>query len=133
MKEQLQELRKAAKLTQEEAANRFGVKLSTYQKYERDAISPPYDVLISIADFYQVSTDYLLGRTTVKAMATLAEDEPTDLECKCAGEAMAKAYDDLPIELQRAFVKMMESMFGDIFGRLSDEDEQEQEPQDNAG
>lgn len=43
-------------------ADILGVKLSTYQKYERDAISPPYDTLCKIADFYGVSTDYLLGR-----------------------------------------------------------------------
>lgn len=62
MKDQLQYLRKAKKLTQEEMADILGVKLSTYQKYERDAISPPYDTLCKIADFYGVSTDYLLGR-----------------------------------------------------------------------
>lgn len=62
MKEQLQELRKGKNLTQEEAAELFGVKLSTYQKYERDAISPSYETLIKIADFYGVTTDYLLGR-----------------------------------------------------------------------
>lgn len=62
MKDQLQKLRKDKGLTQDEAASIFGVKLSTYQKYERDAISPPYDTLIKIADYYGVTTDYLLGR-----------------------------------------------------------------------
>ena len=62
MKAQLQQLRKSKGLTQEEIASILDVKLSTYQKYERDAISPPYDTLIKIADFYDVTTDYLLGR-----------------------------------------------------------------------
>lgn len=61
MKEQLQNLRKSRNLTQEEISDIIGVKLSTYQKYERDVISPPYDTLIKIAKFYNVSTDYLLG------------------------------------------------------------------------
>ena len=60
MKEQLQLLRKNKNLTQEEISDIIGVKLSTYQKYERDAISPPYETLIKIADFYGVTTDYLL-------------------------------------------------------------------------
>ena len=64
MKEQLQLLRKNKNLTQEEISDIIGVKLSTYQKYERDAISPPYETLIKIADFYGVTTDYLLGRST---------------------------------------------------------------------
>ena len=62
MKEQLQKLRRSRGLTQEEAASIFEVSLSSYQKYERDAIFPSYDTLIRIADFYHVSTDYLLGR-----------------------------------------------------------------------
>ena len=61
MKEQLQKLRKSRNLTQEEISDIIGVKLSTYQKYERDVISPPYDTLIKIAKYYNVSTDYLLG------------------------------------------------------------------------
>ena len=73
MKVQLQQLRKAKGLTQEEIASILDVKLSTYQKYERDAISPPYDTLIKIADFYDVTTDYLLGREP-------AQPEPNPFE-----------------------------------------------------
>lgn len=62
MKEQLQQLRRSKGITQEEAADIFEVSLSSYQKYERDAISPSYDTLIKIADFYGVTTDFLLGR-----------------------------------------------------------------------
>lgn len=64
MKEQLQRLRKSKGLTQDDISKIIDVSLSTYQKYERDVISPPYDTLIRIADFYKVTTDYLLGRDT---------------------------------------------------------------------
>lgn len=66
VKEQLQFLRKSKGLTQEEAAEIFGVKKTTYQKYERDVISPSYETLGKIADFYDVTTDYLLGREKMK-------------------------------------------------------------------
>ena len=66
VKEQLRLLRKSKGLTQEEAAEIFGVKLTTYQKYERDVISPSYETLGKIADFYDVTTDYLLGREKIK-------------------------------------------------------------------
>ena len=62
MKEQLQKLRKSKNLTQEDLAEVLEISLSSYQKYERDVISPSYDTLCKIADFYGVTTDYLLGR-----------------------------------------------------------------------
>lgn len=117
VKEQLQELRKMAKLKQEDAAKIFGVKLSTYQKYERDAISPPYNVLIAIADFYHVSTDYLLGRTTVKAMNTLPDDALTEEQVKMIDEAIVDSYEKLSVETRRAFIGMLEDLFGNIFER----------------
>ena len=64
MKEQLKTLRKSKGLTQSDIAKIIDVKLSTYQKYERDVVSPSYDTLLKIASFYGVTTDYLLGRET---------------------------------------------------------------------
>ena len=75
MKEQLQKLRKSKNLTQEDIANIINVKLTTYQKYERDVISPPYDKLIKLADFYGVTTDYLLGREPMPTFNDLNIDE----------------------------------------------------------
>lgn len=108
MKEQLQILRKNKGLTQEEAANIFEVKLSTYQKYERDAISPPYDTLIKIADFYGVTTDYLLGREP-------APNPFADLGLSVASEQeMLAQYMSFPEEvraiLMDAIVKLAESV-----------------------
>lgn len=61
MKDQLQELRRKNDLTQQQAADIFGIKVTTYQKYERDIISPSYTVLRKMADYFGVTTDYLLG------------------------------------------------------------------------
>ena len=60
----LKKLRRAKMLTQSEAAEQLGISLSTYQKYERDknSIIPSLEMLLRIADFYGVSTDFLLGR-----------------------------------------------------------------------
>ena len=64
--ERLKLLRQSKNLTQNEAANLLNVSLSSYQKYERDKnnITPSLEVLIKLADFYHVTTDYLLGRET---------------------------------------------------------------------
>ncbi|MBQ1538502.1 MAG: helix-turn-helix domain-containing protein [Ruminococcus sp.] len=110
MKDQLQELRKEKKFTQEEAANQFGVKLSTYQKYERDAISPPYDILIKIADFYNVSTDYLLGRTEIKAMAGTTPAEQLDVTA--AEQEIIRRYTEFPEEVRLLLLETIRKLVG---------------------
>ena len=36
---------------------------TVYRRYEKGVRSVPVDVVIKLADYYKVSTDYLLGRT----------------------------------------------------------------------
>lgn len=110
MKDQLQELRKEKKFTQEEAADKFGVKLSTYQKYERDAISPPYDILIKIADFYGVSTDYLLGRTDIKATAGTTPAEQLDVTA--AEQEIIRRYTEFPEEVRLLLLETIRKLVG---------------------
>ena len=70
-------------MTQDDLAEILGISLSSYQKYERDAISPSYETLCKIADFYHVTTDYLLGRepaTDPFDMLQLPEDQKSVME-----------------------------------------------------
>lgn len=50
-----------AKLTQPQMADKVGVALRTYQKYEEGSRNPQLDTLVDIAMELAVSTDYLLG------------------------------------------------------------------------
>ena len=64
--DRLIELRKEDRKTQEEMANIINVKRSTYSAYERGQILPPYDKIESIAKYFNVSVDYLMGNTNNK-------------------------------------------------------------------
>ena len=59
----LKAARKARRLTLREVAAACGIQLRAYQRYEAGEREPDFGRLIAIADFLQVSTDYLLGRT----------------------------------------------------------------------
>lgn len=59
----LRDLRKSHKLTLAEVAEKLDVVTSTYGSYEREEKKPPIDKLRFLANFYKVSTDYLLGLT----------------------------------------------------------------------
>ena len=59
----IKELREAKKLTQKELADQFGLKDATIGLYEVEKRNPSIDTLNRLADFFEVSVDYLLGRT----------------------------------------------------------------------
>ena len=61
--ERLKKCRKYKNVTQREVAEQIGVTVSSYQKYELSARDPSYEILIKLADYFDVTTDYLLGRT----------------------------------------------------------------------
>lgn len=59
----LTNLRKSKDLTQEQFSALMNVSRATYAQYEIGRRQPDYEILQQIADFYNVTTDYLLGRT----------------------------------------------------------------------
>ena len=63
----LRELRKAKGLSQKALAEAVGMSDTGIQNYELETRTPNADVIIKLADFFNVSTDYLLGRTGCKA------------------------------------------------------------------
>ncbi len=64
--ERLKDLREDKNFTQEELAKKINVKRSTYTGYEIGRDQIPLDKLNLLAQFYEVSFDYLTGITDVK-------------------------------------------------------------------
>ena len=58
----LRELRCKADLTQTQVAEKINVSQSTYAYYETARIEPRIDTLILLAELFQTSIDYLVGR-----------------------------------------------------------------------
>ena len=61
--ERLRELRVERHLTQQEMAEFLGITTRAYQCYEGDDRRPNYEKLVALADFFQVSVDYLIGHS----------------------------------------------------------------------
>ena len=59
--QRLLQLRKEAKKTQEEMARIFNVQRSTYGAYEQGRIIPPYEKIKMMAEYFNVTVDYLMG------------------------------------------------------------------------
>lgn len=65
MKNRLKELRKRRKLTQVSLQIQTGIEQALLSKFENEERIPPTETLLKLADFYNVSIDYILCRTDV--------------------------------------------------------------------
>lgn len=61
--DRLKELREEKEMTQEELGKLLNVSRQTISGYEAGAIEPSISNLIKLADIFNISLDYLLGRT----------------------------------------------------------------------
>ena len=62
----LKELRKAKGVTQNQVAIYCNITEKTYQNYELMTREPKIEILVRIADYFDVSLDYLTGRIDTK-------------------------------------------------------------------
>lgn len=63
MYKRLRDLREDKDLTQTDIAKILGMSQTGYSKYETGENDIPTQILIKLADFYDTSVDYILGRT----------------------------------------------------------------------
>ena len=61
--QRLKDLREDKDLRQEDVAEILGISQTVYSRYERGFQTIPVIHLLKLADYYLVSTDYILGRT----------------------------------------------------------------------
>ena len=62
----MKELREDNDITQKELAEYLHIKQNTYSQYENGQRQLPIDILIALAKYYKVSTDYILGLSDKK-------------------------------------------------------------------
>lgn len=85
----IQELRKQKNITQEELAAQLGVTAAAVSKWENNYTLPDILMLCALADFFGVTTDKLLGRTSEGKYAAIAAEDP---QLRSAVEALAKQH-----------------------------------------
>jgi len=75
-------LRKEQGITQEQLADYLNVSRQSVTGYENDGVEPSLNVLIKIADKFNISADYLLGRTKEKHNINLLDADTKDFLLK---------------------------------------------------
>ena len=97
----LKQARKLSGMTQREVADALGIGQSTYKNYECGFREPNGDTIVSLANLFNVTTDYLLGRDT---------GEPTPLDSLAAEFNMSA----LERKIVDNYLALPPSMRGDL-------------------
>lgn len=94
----LKEIRKSKNISQEQAANALGISVRAYQNYEYEQREPNIEMINKLADYYGVTTDYLLGR----------EPLPNPLAgCEKDEAAVIEKYLSLPSEVRKCALDVL--------------------------
>ncbi len=75
----LARLREKYKLSQGDLAEKIGVSQQTVSKYERGLLEPNLETLRILADYFDVTVDYLLGRTADNTPDSLSLKDQKDI------------------------------------------------------
>lgn len=73
--DRLRALRESIKISQAKIAEYFGVTQASINRYENAQTDPPFEILMKYADYFDVSMDYIFGRTD-KPQGALYEYRP---------------------------------------------------------
>lgn len=112
--ERLRQLRKEKGLTQADLAKLLGVSQQAIGNYESGVRQPDSGTMVKLADFFDTSVDYLLGRTDIRKF---------DLDIENIAAMRSKeleGYEDLPDEAKKmlqAIVKEYYERFGKKKGK----------------
>ena len=104
--ERLKLLREENKITQEQLAEHLGVGRPTIAGYETKGKQPSFEILDKIADFFNVSIDYLLGRSDIKNPSTVSIED--DNKKDSTSNEIAEQIDKLSPESQEELKKLIE-------------------------
>jgi len=105
-RDRLKALRKQKKLTQADAAELFGVSRTCYSSWELGQSCPPLDDLFTLCMLFDVSADYLIGRTdSAQSHKALSISIPSTFTAR-------DPFDDLTPE-QRSAIELSLKAFRD--------------------
>jgi len=93
----IQELREEMNITRKTLAEKMNISYSSMSKYETDERFPEKDMLVQFADFFDVSIDYIIGRSNTRkendikiALSSLSTDGLDDEDIKMVKDIINK-------------------------------------------
>ncbi len=115
--ELLVELRQDRKMTQEDLAKVLFVTSGTISNYENGVHLPDIEKLVSLADFFGVTTDYLLGRCASRLSPDVLDK--VLIEDRTAGDLIQDIQNFSPERRQALNVILNDMQFSTMIGQYN--------------
>jgi transcriptional regulator with XRE-family HTH domain len=106
--ERLKLLREEKGLSQVELAKLYNLSQSTIAYYETNSKQPSNETLQNLADFFQTTIDYLLGRSEIRNPEFFTDPEIISL---------AQAYQKMTPEQRAKWNRINKEIFPDVFNK----------------
>ncbi len=103
----LSSLRKERGLTQADCAKANQMQRSTYSGYESEGKEPSYESLCVLAEYFGVTTDYLLGVSNSRTYNDIVFINDT--------KQFANTYEELPLSLKQSVASSFDSLYSLLF------------------
>ena len=100
--EQLKKIRKEQKISQIELANKLRVTQQTVSQYEKEIIVPKVDVIIKLAQIFNVPTTYFINDSTDQGISALPKD----------AQKLLEIFDSLPADKKNMSIELLKVLKG---------------------
>ena len=128
LKDQLKKLRESKKITKKQVAEAINISERAYITYEYGQRDISTDTLQKLADFYGVTTDYLLGRPTATPPTEPVDALISSKDFDEIEEILLKKYLELPHDARMAVVQFMHEVTEEAEKRKAQAAEQGRKP-----
>lgn len=116
----IRELRESKGLNMKETARLLGMPYTTYVNYEKDQREPTSEVLIQLADFFETSVDYLVGRTNFSPIVSSPRVFPSCFSIEPEEEKMIVKFRALDERGKSAVLNVLDHEYNSLPGSAAD-------------
>lgn len=125
----LKEIRKSKKLSQQQMADYLCIQRNSYTRYENGNRMPDHDTLLKIANYLDVSLDYLFGRTDDPVLYVDTKKDPSPSEREQALNVAQAALNGEAAPAMPADVKALSELVRQIVDQALEERDQQTDGQ----
>jgi len=110
---QLKEIRKRSGISQSQAARGLNIPQATYNRYENGQRQIPNYILLSMAEYFGVSADEILGRQSSESQS---DSSPKTAESRIISEGV----DRMPPEDREKALNMLKAVYSEYFDKIEE-------------